>query len=71
MNLFKKMSPANQAKMKEYVKKYPLTGGDMMKELKRKDTWLNLSYKSVCGLAATLGSSDYSPIFLADVFECK
>jgi len=65
------MSEANQAKMKEYIKIYPLTGGDLMKELKRKDTWLNLSYKSVCGIVSLLGGSDFSPIFISDVFDGK
>ena len=71
MNLFNKMSEANRAKMKEYVKSYPLTGSDVMKELKRKDTWLNLSYKSVCGIVSALGSRDYSPIFFSDLFDGK
>ena len=71
MKLFDKMSPANQAKMKEYIKLYPLTGGETMKELKRKDTWLNLSYKGVCGIVSALGGSDFSPIFLSDLFDGK
>lgn len=71
MNLFNKMSPANQARIKQFAKEYPLTGGDVMKELKRKDTWLNLSYRSVASIVSALGSRDYSPIFISDLFDGK
>lgn len=71
MNLFNKMSEANQAKIKEFAKSYPLTGEDLVKELKRRDTWLNLSYRSVCSIVSALGSRDYSPIFLSDLFDGK
>jgi hypothetical protein len=71
MKLFDKMSPANQAAIKEFGLKYPYSGGDVVKELKRKESWLDLSYSSITQLCSVLKSKDYSPIFIDDLFSGK
>ena len=71
MNLLERMSQADAAAVKEFSAKYPLTGGDLVKELKRKDSWLDLSYRSVTQLCSVLKSSDYSPIFIDNLFINK
>jgi hypothetical protein len=71
MNLFQKMSPANQAIVSEFSRNYPLTGGDLVKELKRKDSWLDLSYRSVAQLCSIMKTGDYSPIFIDELFSGK
>jgi hypothetical protein len=71
MNLLERMSQADAVAVKEFSAKYPLTGGDLVKELKRKDSWLDLSYRSVTQLCSVLKSSDYSPIFIDNLFINK
>lgn len=71
MKLFERMSEKDQMLVKEFSANYPLTGGDLLKELKRKDSWLDLSYRSVTQLCSVLNSSDYSPIFIDDLFFNK
>jgi hypothetical protein len=71
MNLLERMSDADAAVVKEFSAKYPLTGGDLVKELKRKDSWLNLSYRSITQLCEVLGSSSYSPIYIDTLFSNK
>lgn len=71
MNLFSRLSEANQAAVKEFSTKYPLTGGNLVKELKRKTSWLDLSYRSISQLCSILKSGDYSPVFIDDIFSNK
>lgn len=71
MKLFERMSESDQKVVKEFSTNYPLTGGDLLKELKRKDCWLELSYGSVTQLCSILKSSDYSPIFIDNLFDNK
>lgn len=71
MNLLERMSQADAAAVKEFSAKYPLTGGDLVKELKRKDSWLDLSYRSVTQLCSVLKSGDYSPIYIDNLFSNK
>lgn len=71
MNLFERMSEKDQMVVKEFSAKYPLTGGDLMRELKREDCWLDLSYRSITQLCSIMKSSDYSPIFIDNLFLNK
>ena len=71
MKLFQKLSEKDQMIVKEFSKKYPLSGGDLLKELKRKDSWLDLSYRSVTQLCSIMNTSDYSPIFVSNLFDNK
>ena len=71
MKLFQRMSEKDQMVVKEFSTNYPLSGGNLLKELKRKDSWLDLSYRSVTQLCSVLNSSDYSPIFIDNVFLNK
>lgn len=69
MKLFERMSEKDQMVVKEFSTNYPLSGGDLLKELKRKDSWLDLSYRSITQLCSVLKSSDYSPIFVDNLFD--
>ena len=71
MKLFQRMSEKDQMAVKEFSAKYPFSGGDLLKELKRKDSWLDLSYRSITQLCSVLKSSDYSPIFIDNLFLNK
>lgn len=71
MNLFERMSEKDQMMVKEYSNKYPLTGGTLLKELKNCDSWLDLSYRSVTQLCSIMDTSDYSPIFVSNLFDNK
>jgi hypothetical protein len=71
MNLFERMSDKDQMVVREFITMYPLTGGDLLKELKQKDCWLDISYRSVTQLCSIMHSSDYSPIFMDNLFDNK
>lgn len=71
MNLLERMSEANAAAVKEFSAKYPLTGGELVRELNRKTSWLDLSYRSVTQLCEVLNSPSYSPIYIDSLFPNK
>jgi len=71
MNLLERMSDADSVKVKEFSAKYPLSGGELVKELNSKTSWLELSYRSITQLCEVLGSSSYSPIYIDSVFSNK
>lgn len=71
MNLFNRMSEKDKMVVKAFSATYPLTGGDLVKELKAKDCWLDLSYRSIAQLCSVLKSGDYSPIFVDNLFSNK
>ena len=71
MNLFERMSEKDQMVVREFSTTYPLTGGDLMKELKKRDCWLDLSYRSITQLCSIMNTGDYSPIFIDKLFDNK
>lgn len=71
MNLLERMTEANAATVKEFSAKYPITGGELVRELNRNTSWLDLSYRSVTQLVEALGGTSYSPMYIDNLFPNK
>lgn len=52
---------------------FPVSVGDVLKELREKEFWHELSYSTVCSLVDYIGrgKGDYSPTFIHSIFDNK
>jgi hypothetical protein len=67
--LFERMKSKHKETLSVSVVNHPFTMETVMKELRTKGFWPELTYETVSTLVSHLGLKGYDPCYLSEVFE--
>lgn len=67
--LFERMKSEHKETLSVSVVNHPFTMETVMKELRTKGFWPELTYETVSTLVTHLGLKGYDPCYLSEVFE--
>ena len=68
-NLYDRLSPENQDKLKQISELYPATFSAVSEELRANKSYLGLTYYTICELVNHFGLKDYSPFSMNEIFN--
>ena len=68
-NLYDRLSPENQDKLKQELKLYPKSVQSVIDDLNKNEYWLDLTYDKITMLVTYLNLKDYSPVTINKLFN--
>ena len=68
-NLYDRLSPENQDKLKQEFEKFPNTINTLIDELKSNVSYIELTYYTIGMLVSLLNLENYGPIAISEIFE--